>query len=548
MNDKAYKQDSLDELSGDLRVAVERLKQRPVPEAAMQRALDRAARYGSVSRWTNHRLKFKAVLGFATAAALCIALGLLLLRPSNLWAEVVKAVQAKPWIHGTLRGTKPGQSREFWLSTSEGTGGSRAEEEVSFFDDRLRIIHRYNSKEKVLYRLPASPEHLAEGQQLLTTFQGVFHGDAELKAENFPMILKDQTRKQTEKDGRKWNEYELHFEIPPGPNGDLSMTFIVDAQTRLPHSMTIKDGGGEGPEWTFDYPQNGPADIYALGVPKDAKLVDRLPTADMSGILAAIEAGRDRFDDFEAIVIRNESPDLFPTAGKPIPVTFLVWKKGNRFRIELAMPPQEYFGNHFPPDKDHKQWLHDMFKKALFTTEYVCDGKAVYRGDVGQGRAPGKYTFEGTAGSFNSRSQDAMPFTWCYPRTFNAPNDRTEETINLKPTGGPPNTILVTSRVLHPKEREIPFLLFWLDPTRGYAVVRTDLRNTDPAKPPTDRDYQDRMDQWEQTPKGIWYATRVNSGRTTWYHFFLNFPADIPDELFKPAKRTVLTDRYPLGS
>jgi hypothetical protein len=546
MNDEAYKPDSLDELAGDLRVAVEHLKRRAVPEAAMQRALDRAARCGSPIRLTDHRLKFKAVLGFAAAAALCIAIGLLFLRPSDLWADVVKAVQAKPWIHGTLRGAKPGQSREFWLSTSQGTGGSRSEEEVSFFDDRLRIVHQYNPKEKVLYRLPASPERLAEGQQLLATFQGLFHGNAELKAENFPMILKDQTRRQTEKDGRKWDVYELHFQIPPGPNGDLSMTFMVDAQTRLPHSMTMSNGGGEAVEWTFNYPENGPADIYALGVPKDAKLVDRLPTADMSRILAAIEAGRDRFDDFEAIVIKNESPDLFTTAGKPIPVAFLVWKKGNRWRVETALPPQEYFGNHFPPDKDHKQWLRDMFKKAFFTTQYVCDGKAVYQGDMG--RESGKVTLEGTVGSFNARAEDAMPFTWCYPRSFNSPNDRTEETLNLKPTGGPPNTILVTSRVLHPRENEIPFQLFWLDPTRGYAVVRRDLRNTDPAKPPTDRDYQDLMDQWEQTPKGIWYPTRVNSGRTTWYHFFLNFPTDIPDELFKPAKRTVLTDRYPVGS
>ena len=33
-----------------------------------------------------------------------------------------------------------------------------------------------------------------------------------------------------------------------------------------------------------------------------------------------------------------------------------------------------------------------------------------------------------------------------------------------------------------------------------------------------------------------------------WYHFFLDFPSDMPDELFKPTKRAVLTDRYPVGS
>src|SRR5437870_1508977 len=118
MNDETYKPDPIDELSGELRTAVERLKRRPIPEASMQRALARAARCGSTIRWTHRRLKFKAVLGVAAAAAVCVALGLLFLRPSNLWANVVEAVQAKPWIHATLQGTKPGQSAEFWTSTS----------------------------------------------------------------------------------------------------------------------------------------------------------------------------------------------------------------------------------------------------------------------------------------------------------------------------------------------------------------------------------------------------------------------------------------------
>ena len=74
-------------------------------------------------------------------------------------------------------------------------------------------------------------------------------------------------------------------------------------------------------------------------------------------------------------------------------------------------------------------------------------------------------------------------------------------------------------------------------------------------KPPTDEGFQSLMDQWEQTPKGVWYPTRVGCGsiqelkekKATWYHFFLDFRADMPDELFKPAKRTALSDQYPVG-
>jgi hypothetical protein len=564
MNDEAGKHDSLDELSEDLRAAVECLKQRPVPEAAMQRALDRAAHCGSLVRSTDPWLRLKAPLRWAAAVAACIAIVAWFWRPSDLWADVVKAVQGKPWIHLTRGGANSGQSPEVWLSTSRGIGGSRSEEQISFFDDRLRIIHRYNLKDHVLYRLPASTEsgELVEGQILLEIFQGLFRGDAELKAGFSGMILKDQRRIQTDQGGRKWDEYELHFQIPSRPDADVRMKFVVDPQTRLPHSITTNNG-----EWNFDYPENGPADIYALGVPKDAKLVDRVPTGDMARVLASIEAGRDRFDDFHAIVIRDLPPDMSPGRGpgRKFPMAFLVWKKGKRWRVEVGMAAS-LLEEPVPANKDKKEWVREACKKAFFTTANVCDGKAVYGGDMpSDGRERGNFALLATADRSHAyyvgEALRVMPFLWGYPLTFNSPNDRTEETVNLKPSEGPPNTILVTSRLVdlrgHDPANTFKFYRFWLNPMRGYAVVRHDILFSDPAvTPPTDRDQQELMDQWEQTPSGIWYPTRVGTGSLSkgletgarWYHFFLDFPADMPDELFKPAKRTVLTDRYPVGS
>ena len=47
--------------------------------------------------------------------------------------------------------------------------------------------------------------------------------------------------------------------------------------------------------------------------------------------------------------------------------------------------------------------------------------------------------------------------------------------MNLNPSDGPPNTILVTSRVVDMRGRDpantLAFMRFWLDPMRGYAVV-----------------------------------------------------------------------------
>ena len=326
------------------------------------------------------------------AAAVCLALGFWFSRPSDLWADVVKAVQDKPWIHGTLRSAEPDESREFWISTSRAVGGSRSAEQISYFDGRLRIMHQYEPQKKILYRLPSSSADVGQGQQLLEIFQGLFRGDAELKAQLSGLILKDQKRTQTEKDGRRWDEYELVFQIPSGPDADAHMTFVVDTQTRLPHSMRLSSAAGEGVEFTFDYPENGPADIYALGVPKDTKLIDRVPTGDMSRILAGIEAGRDRFDDFHAIVIRDLPPDMLPGRGprRKFPMAFLVWKKGACWRVEIGMAAALLeFPD--PPNNNRAEWVREACKKAVFDPISVCDGKAVYEGDLSGGATRGNF-------------------------------------------------------------------------------------------------------------------------------------------------------------
>jgi hypothetical protein len=509
-------------------------------------------------------VKLKAVLVLTAAGAACLVLALWFFQPADLWADVVKAVQAKPWIHGTLQAVQPGQSREFWISTSRAVGGSRSTEEICYFDDRLRITHRYEPQKKILYRLPASAADLGQGQQLLEIFQGLFRGDAELKAQLAGLILKNQKRMQMENDGRRWDEYELVFEIPSRPDADVRMTFVVDTQTRLPHSMRCNSAAGEAGEFTFDYPENGPADIYALGVPKDAKLIDRVPMGDMKRLLAGIEAGRDRFDDFHAIVIRGLPPDMSPGRGpgRRFPMAFLVWKKGARWRVEVGMAAA-LLELPDPPNKDKKEWVREACRKAVFDPESVCDGKAVYQGDLSGGGTRGNFNLVGAAdqGISSPEATRAMPASWCYPVTFNPPNDRTEEVVNLNPSEGPPNTILVTSRLVdmrgHDPANTLTFTRFWLDPMRGYAVVREDNLRAEPAvKPPAEEGFQSLMDQWEQTPNGVWYPTRVGMGsiqemkeeKATWYHFFLDFSADMPDHLFRPAKRTVLTDRYPSGS
>ncbi len=125
---------ALDELTGELRVGVEHAKNRPIPDGAIERVIERAASLGSPVVRSNRHATRRAVLGVAVATAACLILGLWLSRPANLWAQVVAAVQAKPWIHGISRGSKGESTDEFWISTTTGNMAFRADGATVFFD------------------------------------------------------------------------------------------------------------------------------------------------------------------------------------------------------------------------------------------------------------------------------------------------------------------------------------------------------------------------------------------------------------------------------
>ncbi len=64
-----------------------------------------------------------------------------------------------------------------------------------------------------------------------------------------------------------------------------NMTIIINAETKLPISMdtvvTKENGERIGTAHVdFDYPSEGPENIYSLGVPQDAQIVDRRPRPD----------------------------------------------------------------------------------------------------------------------------------------------------------------------------------------------------------------------------------------------------------------------------
>ena len=253
----------------------------------------------------------------------------------------------QPWIHAT--GTGPdGKPNEFWYSPPKDISAWHDKEWIEYRDHRLSVYYAYDLHDKVLYRVPEETrrgvEHFASMitslRVLLDSKQPAdkpldrlgFSGNEQIK-----YSVVQQKFEKVKLADREWLDYHLTVEAQddksPGPI-QVQMLFRVHPDTKLLRLARYEfDTKGQHvvEESRFDYPEKGPVDVYDLGVPKTAKLVDRVPTADLVRILETLRAGRQRMDDYRAIVIVR-----MDGGSRPSQCPEIMYRKGDKFRRDFA--------------------------------------------------------------------------------------------------------------------------------------------------------------------------------------------------------------------
>lgn len=76
---------------------------------------------------------------------------------------------------------------------------------------------------------------------------------------------------------------------------------------------------------------------------------------------------------------------------------------------------------------------------------------------------------------------------------------------------------------------------YYLDPTKGYAVIRAELFNL-PADAPADAKADSgrqtiRLEDYQISPQGFWYPRVIHNPRVT-VHYHFDFRVALPDWLF----------------
>ncbi len=484
-----------------------------------------------VALWTR-----PLVFGSGVAAALVAAALLLMIsRPANAWPEVAQALQGKPWVHTRTVGPDGKEASEVWFSPKLGVTAGRHGTEIEYHDRGLRIVMKYLRDEGVIYRLPESPDHTV---QMLDFFSQLLDSKAPTKSPFPGTDVVAQSRQDVVENGRAWVDLELTLRVV-GADREQRIRIRVDPKTKLPHSMVFQSK--EGPQGTtlFDYPERGPADLYELGAPRAAKIVDRVPADDLERIGAGLKIGRVRFDDYRAIMDMGDGTNIKR-----------VWRKGRKWRAEtLLISGKEWPA--FPADADATWWKAHQADYPV-SLQAVCDGEKVYyykpEGNLFNRDAnepPPKLTLSMTH-AINPSDDPFMPWPHLFVEhlshpTVWPPTPEREFILDARPADGPANTIRLRVHDTRSTDPAHPdFWKLWIDPAKGYMSLRTEASVFESQNPPKIA-YVDTMlmENLLQSPSGFWYPTQVRRKTSNFdteqvWKYHLEFGVPMPDELFKP--------------
>ncbi len=498
-----------------------------------------------------------ALLGSAAVVLLLVTLS----RPAIAWAQVAEALQGRPWVHGKVVGPDGKELIEQWLSSNRERGGERAGPWVAFHDYKRKILTKYVPAEGVVYRLPEPPEGAPGDTNFLRQLFDKLLDPAGPPKFPFPGTeLIGHARREVEVGGKKWLEIELTLRVAGGSRGpDLSMRIRVDPATKLPDSLTFDAEDGKRYTASIDYPDRGPADIYDLGVPRTAKVMDRTPPDAVGSILAGLKAGR-QFDDYRAFVI-EETVKKLPGHDTPRFTAFRIWRKGPKWRVERFPHGKTDWAP--PPDID-AEWWKEHERDLAFIPQIICDGEADWRYYLVDEWRPGTPVAKpgapdprvgqtvGPNRLMGPGDDPVLPF-WCQAllpeqvghlnEAIGQPDNDREFLVESAPKGGPPGTILFRCRDSNLRAVGVPdHFRFWVDPTKNYLSMRAEIRVGQPADP-TKVAWIDThiLESLAKSPKGHAYPTRARQITHSGQHevvrtIFVDFDAPLPDELFQPLK------------
>jgi hypothetical protein len=565
MNTVFPKDDRDDDLLRELLAAGGALAPAPPPELAqrVREKLRQRTQAVTVNRRpkAGWRGRFGPITATIAAGILLSLLPLLAPRQAT-WAQVASQVRTKPWILFTYP-SDDGKQHQEWMSISRDMSARRDGDELSFHDHRLKLVTIYQAEERTIIRAGETPRDwkLELDRALDRVFQAIFRGDEKLQSPIPEVELVGQEQKEVERNGRKRLAFELKLRHTLEQREQTwKMTFLVDPATRLPQLVLMtnpqKDKGPEQFAIQISYPDPGPVDVYDLGAPRDAQVIDKLPSDDVQRLIAGIKASAERFGDCLVLNVTS-APDSPWHVGTPL----ATWQRGKKSRTVMG-----FIDIDAPPVKapaagvDELAWWRERWPQLIHVPSEIFDGKALWINEArwpGKDKPPSGQPWSGKRSDWLGpkwKRDNEWPGIQCIPLFYVYPNNLTvdfplEAKVDPQRADGPTNTVRLTiggktSDRMTSEDR------LWIDRERSYLVVRREMVGLDTSKSPPVETFTHTfiVEKAVRSPIGIWYPTVMRTSSrwsedgqekkleaVTRHYFF--FDAKFTDELFKPVER-----------
>lgn len=460
------------------------------------------------------------------------------------WAQVASALRQVNWIHIlAVSEAEKAENVELWMSFPQDVS-ARTDPSMARFDDyRNGVRLEYDRQKDLLFRTPINEDQERYFRSIRTVMTAMMEQSDQLCEEFAEDRIVGRSQREVKIDGKDWLELELKLEQS---TANSTVAILIDPESHLPDLMTWRSGNKQM-KLKLEYPATGPADIYALDVPKDAKIEDRMPSADLQKIAEAQNRNRMLLENYVAFL--GEDPD-FPTR--------IIYRGTDQWKVSLCMTTQPWLNKQPTGEPEKVLTWQEREQQFQLWPIVMCDGKRVWKAD--RNKEPLAWNQVETVRVGESLESTRRHGDACFMLEWSVYpdlNSYPQLTLTLKenPTEGPAGCVLVVRSFPSSDPGTFQTQKYWLDPQYGYAVVKYEYSDCqeledDPSLAPGIRRPTFEFAGFERSPHGVWYPTKsiakgvnVNpdakdddpskySDITTYYRF--HFDQELPGTMFVP--------------
>ncbi|MHC4110638.1 MAG: hypothetical protein ACYSUY_06155 [Planctomycetota bacterium] len=270
---------------------------------------------------------------------------------SVAFGQIKQAVEKVPWVHSVNKNSN--LSDEGWLSFIQQIEiNKKANGKITYEDYGKKIKYVYSPEIETITLSDISQKKFALGTTDLFSFIEAY-------------LDKEQARgaKLTRKNGL-YNEAPVKIlEITRAENNwTEEIKIFINTENNLPLAVEVKSGdlnreSSYAGNITFDYPENGPQDIYALDVPRSAKIIDLLPEPDALEVLHTYQEYRNDVPSKYATVVIFDTEESVRVEKNVFGLATIIYRDGQR------QYGQEY--KIFGTSDEYADELGDTFESAM---------------------------------------------------------------------------------------------------------------------------------------------------------------------------------------